>query len=102
MRNYLRRLELTRKAHSSEIESAINASMENTVDVQSVADAESILGDNIVRTYYERTHVQYEAIAAAIDCLDSPIAKDTQEWGARVVEFEDEDDDNDDDDEDLD
>ena len=91
MRNYIRRLDLTRKAHSTEIEAAIKASMEDTLDVQSVADAESILGDSIVRTYYERTHLQYEAIAAAIDCLDSPIAKDTQEWGARVVEFENED-----------
>lgn len=89
MRNYLRRLDLPRKASTSEIEAAVQSSMEDTTDVQSVADAESILGDTIIRTYYERTHLQYEAIAAAIDCLESPIAKDTQEWGARVVEFED-------------
>lgn len=89
MRNYLRRLDLPRKASASEIEAAVQSSMEDTTDVQSVADAESILGDTIIRTYYERTHLQYEAIAAAIDCLASPIAKDTQEWGARVVEFED-------------
>lgn len=90
MRNYLRRLELTRKAPTADIEAAVQSTMEDTTDVQSVADAESILGDTILRTYYERTHLQYEAIAAAIECLDSPVATDTQEWGARVVEFEDE------------
>ena len=92
MRNYLRRLDLHRKASLAEIEAAVQTSMEDTTDVQSVADAEHVLGDKIIRTYYERTHLQYEAIAAAIECLDSPIANDTQEWAARVVEFEDEDD----------
>jgi len=88
MRNYLRRLNLRRKASQPEIESAIEASMEDTNDFQSVADAESILGDKACRIYYERTHLQYEAIAAAIACLDSPIAKNTQQWEDRIVEFE--------------
>jgi len=88
MRNYLRRLGLPRKASLSEIEAAVQLTMEDTSDFQSVSDAEHVLSDKVIRTYYERTHVQYDAIAAAIHCLDSPIAQDTQQWRDRVVEFE--------------
>jgi hypothetical protein len=88
MRNYLRRLDLPRKAAIPEIQAAVQSSMEDTTDFQSLADAENVLSDNVIRTYYERTYTQYEAIAAAIDCLDSPIAVDTQQWRDRIVEFE--------------
>lgn len=88
MRNYLRRLELSRKATASEIQTAVQSSMEDTTDFQSLADAEYVLGDRVIRTYYERTHTQYEAISAAIDCLDSSVAVDSQQWRDRIVEFE--------------
>ena len=88
MRNYLRRLDLPRKASASEIQSAVQLSMEDTTDFQSLADAENILNDNVIRTYYERTYTQYEAIAAAIECLESSDAVDSQQWRDRIVEFE--------------
>jgi len=88
MRNYLRRLDLPRTATLSEIQTAVQSSMEDTTDFQSLNDTEYVLTDNIRRTYYERTYTQYEAISAAIDCLDSPNALDTQQWRDRVVEFE--------------
>jgi len=88
MRNFLRRLGLPRKASASEIEAAVRLSMDDTSDLQSISDAEHILSDKVIRTYYERTHIQYEAIAASIHCLNSPIAIDTQQWRDRVVEFE--------------
>ncbi|MDB4223574.1 hypothetical protein N9850_07350 [Granulosicoccus sp.] len=88
MRNYLRRLDLPRKASPSEIQTAVQSSMEDTTDFQSLADAENVLSDKIIRTYYERTYTQYEAISAAIDCLDSPAAVDSQQWRDRIVEFE--------------
>ncbi|MGK0321539.1 MAG: hypothetical protein ACI9JP_003733, partial [Granulosicoccus sp.] len=31
---------------------------------------------------------QYEAISAAINCLDSSVAVDSQQWRDRIVEFE--------------
>ncbi|MFT5894336.1 MAG: hypothetical protein ACI8VW_001205 [bacterium] len=88
MRNYLRRLDLPRKASLSDIQTAIQSSMEDTTDFQSLADAENVLSDKVFRTYYVRTYTQYEAITAAIDCLDSPAAVDSQQWRDRIVEFE--------------
>lgn len=88
MRNYLRRLDLPRKASLPEIQTAIQSSMEDTTDFQSLTDAESVLSDNLIRTYYERTYTQYEAITAAIECLDSSVAVDSQQWRDRIVEFE--------------
>jgi hypothetical protein len=87
MRNYLRRLDLPPKASLPEIQTAIQSAMEETTDFQSLADAEDVLSDNVIRTYYERTCTQYEAISAAIDCLDSPAAVDSQQWRDRIVEF---------------
>ena len=88
MRNYLRRLDLPRRASPAEIQSAVQSSMEDTTDFQSLSDAENVLSDKVIRTYYERTYTQYEAIAAAIGCLESPTAVDTQQWRDRIVEFE--------------
>jgi len=88
MRNYLRRLDLPRKASLAEIQNAVQSTMEDTTDFQSLADAENILSDKIIRTYYERTFTQYEAITAAIDCLDSSTAVNSQQWHDRIVEFE--------------
>ena len=88
MRNYLRRLDLPRKASMSEIQEAVQSTMEDTTDFQSLADAENVLGDKVIRTYYERTYTQYEAITAAIGCLDSSVAVDSQQWRDRIVEFE--------------
>jgi hypothetical protein len=88
MRNYLRRLDLPRKASMSEIQEAVQSTMEDTTDFQSLADAENVLGDKVISTYYERTYTQYEAITAAIGCLDSSVAVDSQQWRDRIVEFE--------------
>ena len=88
MRNYLRRLNLDRKASPSEVQTAVQSTMQDTTDFQSLADAENVLSDKLIRTYYERTYTQYEAITAAIGCLDSVEAQDTQQWRDRIVEFE--------------
>jgi hypothetical protein len=88
MRNYLHRLDLPRRASLSKIQIAVQSSMEDTTDFQSLVDAENVLSDKVIRTYYERTHTQYEAISAAINCLDSSVAVDSQQWRDRIVEFE--------------
>lgn len=87
MKNYLARLGLPRKATESEITDAISEAMNDTSDIQSIIDAETILSEKVKRTYYERTHLQYEAISAAIDCLKAPGALDSHRWSERIVEF---------------
>lgn len=88
MRNYYRRLDVSRDASLSGIQTAIQSTMEDTTDFQSLADAECVLSDQHYRTHYDRTYTQYEAITAAIDCLDSSAAVDSQQWRDRIVEFD--------------
>lgn len=88
MKNYLGRLGLMRKASQPEISAALERAMQETSDLQSVVDAETVLSEKVTRTYYERTHLQYEAICASLSCLENPIAKDTHRWTERLVEFE--------------
>ncbi len=88
MKNYLARLALPRKSSESAITNAIEEAMENTSDTQSVRDAQDILSEKVKRTYYERTHLQYEAISAAIDCLKAPGARDTHHWPEKIAEFD--------------
>lgn len=88
MRNYLQRLSLGRKAGTVEIQDAIENAMNETNDLESLKDADIVLSDKLTRTYYERTHVQYEAINAALSCLDAELATDTHRWPERLVEFE--------------
>ena len=47
-----------------------------------------ILGSTTRRVHYERLHLQYEAMAAALDSLALPGTRDTHDWGSRLVEFE--------------
>lgn len=88
MKNYLARLALPRKSSESVIMHAIAQAKDNASDNQSVRDAEAILSDKVKRAYYERTHLQYEAISAAIDCLKAPGARDAHQWSERVAEFD--------------
>ena len=88
MKNYLARLALPRKSSESTITNAIATAMENTGDIQSLRDAQNILSEKVKRAYYERTHLQYEAISAAIDCLKAPGARDTHHWPERIAEFD--------------
>ena len=47
-----------------------------------------ILGSTTRRTHYERLHLQYEAMAAALDSLALPGTRDSHDWRSRLVEFE--------------
>jgi len=88
MKNYLGRLGLLRKATNSEVRDAITQALDGTEDIKSLLDAQTILDDAAMRTQYERTHLQYEAINAALHCLDFPEATNTHRWTDRLVEFE--------------
>ncbi len=88
MKNYLSRLGLSRKASDLDVADAIDNSMDTTGDIKSAADAETILSQVTTRVHYERAHLQYEAINAALECLDKPGALDTHRWPERLVEFD--------------
>lgn len=87
MKNYLSRLGLPRKATEAQITDAIADALLEANDQQSVLDAETILTERVTRAYYERTHLQYAAINAALDCLNGPDAVDSHQWRKRLVEF---------------
>ena len=88
MKNYLGRLGLNRKASQPELLAALEIAMHETGDLPSMVDAETVLSEKVTRTYYERTHLQYEAIYASLSSLKNPVAKDTHRWAERLVEFE--------------
>ena len=88
MKNYLGWLGLQRKASAAELSDAFENAQDNTGDAQSLADANTILGDVTMRVHYERTHLQYEAINAALHCLEFPEATDSYRWSERLVEFD--------------
>lgn len=48
-----------------------------------------VLGSTTRRAHYERLHLQYEAMAAALGSLALPGTRDSQDWQARLVEFSD-------------
>lgn len=89
MKNLLARLALPRKASEAMITDSIADALNDGGEQQSVLDAEAILTERVTRVYYERTHLQYDAIYAALDCLDAPDAVDSHQWRRRVVEFDD-------------
>lgn len=88
MKNYLGRLGLPRKSPSAQLRVAMGNALDNTSDIESLVDAQVILEDATMRTHYERTHLQYEAINAALHCLQSPEATDSYRWKERLVEFD--------------
>ena len=94
MKNYLGMLSLTRKSSQEQVETALHQALKEMPDTQTISDAGKVLTDPVMRIYYERTHLQYEAIGAALKCLQAPGAIDTHRWTERLVEFDtDEDDD---------
>ena len=88
MKNYLGRLGINRKASESTLRGAIEQAISNTVNVESLKNADAVLSNAATRTYYERTHLQYEAIYASLASLNAPQAQDTHRWTERLVEFE--------------
>jgi len=87
MKNYLRRLGLPRYAEPPVVEAALERALSGAQDNRSLKDAKAVLSDPLTRTYYERTHLQYDAISTALACLDSPEAQNTHRWKERLAPF---------------
>lgn len=88
MKNFLARLGLPRKASEAQITDALADALHGSADEQSLLDAETILSERVSRAYYERTHLQYAAIHASLDCLKATDAVDSHQWRERLVEFD--------------
>ena len=43
--------------------------------------------DPQTRTHYDRLHLQYQAMAAAVGCLEHDDARNTHRWPERFVEY---------------
>ncbi|MCK5924231.1 MAG: hypothetical protein KAG66_25070 [Methylococcales bacterium] len=82
MKNYLKRLNIPRHADSS----VLNLALESAVGNDD-ADVVFVLGNPLFRTHFERVHLQYLAMGAALDTLKHPGARDTHRWTDRLVEF---------------
>jgi len=85
MRNYYRILGLERLTKSSEIRETIQS-----LDPDQLAeeeDMQSVLLNDKWCSHYRRAHLQYEAIAAAINHPAMRNVEHTHNWDQRVVEF---------------
>jgi len=90
VRNYYEVLELDRSATADTISKSVSTlSAEHLEDE---GDLSEILEDNQWRSHYQKLHLQYEAIAAA---LQNPAlmncdmqSANSHQWEKRVVEFE--------------
>ena len=60
---------------------------EDAVAAEDLEAAREILGDTERERHYRRLHVQYRAMAEALDVLDAPGALDSYSWRERLVEF---------------
>ena len=88
MKNYYARFDLSADTDADDIENTLTAAHhDETTDTLSIAESQSILMDPLTRTHYDRLHLQYQAMAAAVGCLAHDDARDTHRWPERFVEY---------------
>ena len=88
MKNYYARFELSADTEADEIEQTLSAAHhDETMDTLSVTESQSVLMDPLTRTHYNRLHLQYQAMAAAVECLEHEDARNTHRWPERFVEY---------------
>lgn len=92
MRNYLKRLRLADNTAPDNLDTALANLEKNILDKANTPqwqnDAMSTLSDETRRQYYSRMHLQHRTLKAAIACLNSPVAKDSNRWFLRLEEFD--------------
>jgi len=86
MRNYYKFLGLQRWTKSSEMRQTIHSL--DPDQLREEEDLESVLLNDKWYSHYRRAHLQYEAIAAAINHPALKNMEHTHNWDRRVVEFE--------------
>ena len=86
MRNYFEALGLNRQSSAPELQQAINNLSAD--QLRDEGDIQSVLQNDQWRSQYRRVHLQYEAIAAAMNNQALESADNTHSWDKRLVEFE--------------
>lgn len=86
MRNYYDVLDLARTASNKALNDAVGALSPEQIEDE--GDLKAIMETTEWRTHYQRTHLQYEAIAAAKNHPALRGTLDTHQWSKRVIEFE--------------
>ncbi len=86
MRNYYDVLDLARSASSKALNDALGGL--TTEQIEEEGDLKAIMETTEWRTHYRRAHLQYEAIAAAMNHPALQGTLDTHLWSKRVIEFE--------------
>lgn len=90
MKNHFARTGIAPTVADEDIGSAL-AQAGASGEAELVADvdaAREVLEVAVRRMHYRRTHLQYRALAGALDALDDPIALDSHRWRERLIEFE--------------
>lgn len=87
MRNYFTRLNLPSYADSDSIKTALR-NPGAKLSGQGLEDAKNILADATTLKMYQRAFTQYEAMRAAMDCIESSPGVDTNHWLARLNNFD--------------
>jgi len=86
MRNYYKVLGLQRLAKSNEVRQTVDSLP--TDQLAEEGDLQSVLLNDKWRNHYRRAHLQYEAIAAALNNPSLRNIEHTHNWDRRVIEFE--------------
>ena len=86
MRNYYDALGLHRLTAALGIRQAVDAMPSEQLADEN--DLQSVMLNDHWRDHYNRTHLQYEAIAAALTSPAMQGADNSHNWDQRVVEFE--------------
>ena len=84
MKNHFDRAGLAPDASDETLDAMSGALADDRADIEAAGE---ILRDAERRTHYRRVHLQYRALAAALDALDAPIARDSHRWRERLIEF---------------
>ncbi len=87
MKNYLARFGLSTDANADAIESALSAQSDVAADTLSLTEGKKVLTDPLTHKHYKRLHLQYQAMAAAVDCMQHTNARNTHRWQERLIEY---------------
>lgn len=88
MRNYFKRLNIAAHQDKDAIEKALTQPATNEKTGQWMEDARLTLLNDTRLKMYRQIFVQYEAMRAAQDCLESSPGVDTNHWQARLGNFD--------------
>lgn len=88
MRNYFKRLKIEPNESKESIKRALNQPPSKSMPAQMMDDASIILMNEATLRMYQQIYIQYEAMRAAQDCLESSPGVDTNHWQSRLGNFD--------------